>query len=297
MTWEELRRELGVGYSERELRGIAKGIAMYHDVASGTCIAGSSATRILAISDAHIPYHLPLDALPENMGRVDILVLNGDLMDCQALSRFPKEYRISPVEEMVIARDYVIRLIDRVKAKKVVVNYGNHEKRLNGYLTKRIDPELMELMPDTPLEYLFERGFTRDDRKNGISTYYNPITEIYPGLDIEYTHSWYCRIGKTVFAHPLAYSSPTLKTTEKMVDYLHATMKEPFDAVVLGHTHHSAESRRGYITLYEQGAMCNTERMSYMDGKLTMPQQRGYMILSQDKDGSLIPEETRRFSL
>ena len=77
-------------------------------------------------------------------------------MDCMALSRFSKSYRVSPLEEMIGARQYIIDLIEMIKPKKVLANHGNHELRLGSYLAKNLDNELQELMPETALDYIFK---------------------------------------------------------------------------------------------------------------------------------------------
>jgi len=37
---------------------------------------------------------------------------------------------------------------------------------------------------------------------------------------VEYNGSWWVKVGKIIFAHPLTYSSGMLKTTEKAVNYV-----------------------------------------------------------------------------
>ena len=45
----------------------------------------------------------------------------GIVVDCQALSRFSKQYRISPIEEMIQGRQYLIDLIEYIHPKKSYV--------------------------------------------------------------------------------------------------------------------------------------------------------------------------------
>ena len=52
------------------------------------------ATRILSISDLHYPFAKPIQTFSKYVGRVDILQLNGDIFDCQSISKFSKAYRI-----------------------------------------------------------------------------------------------------------------------------------------------------------------------------------------------------------
>ena len=52
------------------------------------------ATRILSISDCHVPFQLSLDKLANYKGKVDILQLNGEIGDCQSISLYSKIYRL-----------------------------------------------------------------------------------------------------------------------------------------------------------------------------------------------------------
>lgn len=284
----------GMACSERELRGMAKGVILCRDAGTLDRASSVGATRILCLSDLHIPFNLPIEQI-RGVGRVDVLVLNGDIVDCYALSKFPKEYHLSPVDEMIKAREYLIDLINAVKPKRVIANYGNHEARFASYLKRNISEDMRELLPDTPLDYIFDRGFTRDNKQTGVSTYYAPISTVFQDIEIFFTHNWWTRVGKTVFAHPLAYSAQALKTADKMVAFLHATVRDPFDAVVIGHTHRSAEGKHGYIHVYEQGAMCDVNAMRYADGKLQQPMQKGYVLIVQDEDGNIIPDSSKRY--
>ena len=42
-------------------------------------------TRILSLSDFHIPFQKPIETFEKYVDRVDILQLNGDLLDSQAI--------------------------------------------------------------------------------------------------------------------------------------------------------------------------------------------------------------------
>ncbi len=60
-------------------------------------------------------------------GRVDVLQINGDVVDMQAISKFPKAYRLSPMEELISGRQYLIDLIEMLTPKRIVITYGNHD--------------------------------------------------------------------------------------------------------------------------------------------------------------------------
>ena len=97
MDWVEIRDMLGLSITPDQLRKQAVGYLEYDNYINGF---EGVATTILSISDLHVPFQLPYELL-KDYREVDILQINGDVVDCQALSRFSKQYRISPIEEMI----------------------------------------------------------------------------------------------------------------------------------------------------------------------------------------------------
>ena len=189
-------------------------------------------TTILSISDLHVPFQLDYTLLKEYRN-VDILHINGDVIDCQALSKFPKQYRISPMEEMIQGRQYLIDLIEYIKPKKVVCNYGNHDKRFANYFAKNIDTDILELLPDTSLELIFKDGFRHYDKRSKSKIWYEPLCNIFSDIEIQYVDDWKVKIGRTWFVHPLAYRQGILSTADKAKDFLQDTDRESFDCVVM----------------------------------------------------------------
>lgn len=252
------------------------------------------ATCILSISDLHIPFQKPVDTFSEYAGMVDILQVNGDLVDCQAISRFAKVYRKSPVEEILIARQYMIDLIEMIRPKRVIINYGNHDLRFQNYLAKNIDTDLLELMPKTSLELIFVDGFNHYNKELHTKVHYDPLVEVFKnsGIEIVYNDTWYSKIGSTIFCHPLAYSSGMLKTAEKAYRYFKDS-DVVFDSVCMAHTHKTGHYDIGQSVIYEQGCCCETSKMNYADGRLTPSQREGFILVYQDKVGKLIEGRTR----
>ena len=112
LEWLEIIEALNMNVSADHLRKTAYGIVEYDDYINGFT---GVATRILSISDLHIPFQLPITTFCDYVGNVDILQINGDVLDCQSLSKFPKQYRISPMDEMVETRKYLLNLIEYIK--------------------------------------------------------------------------------------------------------------------------------------------------------------------------------------
>lgn len=290
LDWIEIVDILGLDCSADHLRKVAVGIWEYDNYINGF---DGVATTILSLSDLHVPFQLPKELLSQYVGRIDILQLNGDIVDCQAISKFSKQYRISPMEEIIEARQYLIELIEYIKPKKIIANYGNHDKRLSMYLAKNLDTDVLELLPDTSLELIFTDGFIHYDKRSKSKIWYEPLKNVFPDLSIEYIDDWKCKIGQTWFVHPLAYRQGFLSTADKAKAYLQDKYKEPFDCVVMAHTHSVGDSKKGYIRLLEQGAFADVEKMNYSDGRLSKPQKEGFAIVCQNKDGELIQDKTK----
>lgn len=291
LDWSEIIEILGIDMHPDELRKRSYGILEYDEYLHGF---NGVATTILSISDLHIPYQLPMELLDEYVGKIDILQINGDVVDCQALSKFSKQYRISPMEEMIQGRQYLIDLINYIKPRnKVVCNYGNHDIRFANYFAKNIDTDILELLPNTSLELIFNTGFTHYDKRLGAKIKYEPIKDMFDNIKVEFVDDWKVKVGKTWFVHPLAYRSGILSTCDKAKDYLQDTDPEYFDCVVMAHTHSVGDSKKGFIRLIEQGAFADVDKMHYADGRLTKPQKEGFAIICQDKYGCLIEEKTK----
>lgn len=291
MDWVEIRDMLGLDITPDQLRKQAVGYEEYDNYIHNDRAITS---RVLVISDAHVPFNLSPNIFKDYSNKVDILVFNGDTEDCWSCSSFPRRYRVGLDEEMVLTRQYMIEVIDLIHPKKVIVLMGNHEYRLGKHLTDRLNDDLLSIMPDTPLELIVNHGFRVKDRKNRTETWYSPITEVFSEnrIDIEYTGEWYTMVGKTIIAHPLSYSSGMLKTTEKAVNFFLRENRD-FTSIVLGHTHKLGYYVQGNIHMYEQGCTCDLNKLDYNDGKLVIPGQNGFLYLCQDIDGNIIPKKTR----
>lgn len=256
----------------------------------------NSCTKILCLSDFHFPYNLPIETFYEYSGNVDILVLNGDVIDQKEISRFARNYRNSPMDEIIGCRMFLIQLIEFLQPKRVVVITGNHESRFERYFSKNLDTDLIELMPKSPMEFICEDGFHHYNKEQKIKVWYEPLRDVFQSTIIDYVNNWYAKVGKTIFAHPLSYSSGMLKTTEKAVNYFYR-VENNFDTIVMAHTHKLGSYIQGNVYMFEQGACCKVEDMNYADGKLTYPQQKGCLYLCQKDDGSLAYDKTKLISL
>lgn len=103
----------------------------------------------LVISDLHIPYHdTPAirAALSEARRRNVVgILLNGDVADCFAVSRWEKDPRKRNFpEEIAMLRQFFGALREAFPKAQIVWKAGNHEQRLTSYLMTKA-PELLGL--------------------------------------------------------------------------------------------------------------------------------------------------------
>lgn len=253
-------------------------------------------TRILSISDLHIPFEKPIEIFKDYCGKIDVLQINGDLIDCYSISKYPKTYRVSPIEEMIQARQYLIDLIEYIRPQKVLVNYGNHELRLGAYLAKHLDNELQELMPETAFDYIFVDGFTHYDRKTRAKVKYPPLCDVFDDIDVTYTGTWYSQYRNILFVHPRAFSSGMMKTAEKAMLWFRNEGFQ-FDTLVMSHTHRLGMYKIGNTVIYEQGCCCDTKKVLYNDGNLINSQKEGFLVIGLDEKGKIIEDKTHLVTL
>lgn len=284
---------LGLDITSDQLRKQAVGYEEYDNYIHGF---NTVATSILSISDLHIPFNKPLETFKEYRNKIDILQLNGDILDCTQLSRFSKVYRISPIEEMIQGRQYIIDLIEMIKPKQVLVNHGNHELRMGQYLAKNLDNELQELMPETAFDYIFVDGFTHYDRKTRAKVKYAPLCDVFGNIAIEYTGTWHSQYKDVLFCHPKAFASSPLKTAEKAL-YWFRNEGFDFKTLIVSHTHRVGSYKIGNSMIYEQGCCCETSKMHYNDGQLVNSQKEGFIYIGLDKNGRLLEDKTRIITL
>lgn len=117
--------------------------------------------RVLVLSDIHIPYH-DHGALAVAMAYAEhyaptVIVLNGDILDFHEVSSHPQDRHnvITFEDELAEGRQFLRALRAAHKDAKIVFTMGNHEDRLQRYLTNRA-PELSsmtELALDRVLDF------------------------------------------------------------------------------------------------------------------------------------------------
>ena len=285
-----LNKQYGYSYGESKFR------KQYTTFMAGRryekSLSEKGKNKILILSDFHVPYQLPLDTFRQFAGKVSTLVLGGDILDCQSVSKFSKAYRVPFMQELVSGREMIIDIVKMIGAKEVYIIDGNHEARLMRYASDRLDEDVLQIFPSSPFSWIVNDGFNVHNHENGTKTWYSPIKEVLKDYNIYYSGDWYCKVGKTIIAHPMTYSSSMLKTTEKAVNYFFRVEKD-FDTVCLAHTHKLGSYYQGDIAMYEVGCCCDSSKLDYNRGKLVLPQQPGCCIIVQKDDGSVLTNQSK----
>lgn len=104
--------------------------------------------RFLILSDVHIPYHdikaitMALDYAKEQ--KIDAIVLNGDIMDCYAVSRWEKDPRKRKFKGELEDTRQFLQALNRMFDVPIYYKIGNHEERYEAYLRIKA-PELLDI--------------------------------------------------------------------------------------------------------------------------------------------------------
>ena len=139
-------------------------------------------------------------------------------------------------------------------------------------------------------------GFYHYDKREGTKSWYAPLKQLFPYVDIDYTDNWWTQIGDTIFAHPSAFSSGVLKTAEKAM-YFFRNEGLQFLELVMAHTHRVGEYYIGNTRIIEQGAFSDVTKNNYNNGQLYNSQKEGFVYLCQDINGKTIREKTELVAL
>jgi predicted phosphodiesterase len=117
------------------------------------------ATRILLLSDIHVPYHniqsLTVAIKYGKEKKCNAVVLNGDTLDCYALSRYEKDPRKRKFSEELESCRELLGILQKELQCPIYFKLGNHEERYEAYLRTKA-PELLgtsEFTLDTLLKF------------------------------------------------------------------------------------------------------------------------------------------------
>lgn len=105
--------------------------------------------KVGVLSDIHFPYHSEVALIPAveyvRKFKPDVLVLNGDIGDFYAVSRFQKNPKKRDLKnELICLREGLAWLRQEFKGARMVYKLGNHDERWNHYLWNHA-PEISDM--------------------------------------------------------------------------------------------------------------------------------------------------------
>lgn len=232
--------------------------------------------KTLCVSDLHIPL-TDEAALQEAVNRnltASLVVLNGDTLDCYAISTFAKTEEIPIHQELDMACRLFEWLSDTFPDAFVVCTIGNHEDRV----TRRIKPAIpsgLEFLVNTNVLHLLARPFP----------------------NIVVLDDFFVQQADAIYAHAEATGDtgggPAVRTAEWFAERRDELDLEPFRVVIQAHTHKCSVTHRSAWRAIESGAMCLPQPYARTT-KVRHPHQNGYVVVVQ-KDGKMDPYLTREF--
>lgn len=236
---------------------------------------------VMIINDIHTPYERDdvLELIKKHANEINTLVIAGDLMDCESISKFPKKNRLSIKDELIYTYNFVSKIRKILdNGQDIIIHNGNHEERWYRDICDMHSKGMQDFLNPNILDMLFE-GFT---------LYENGHKVKYKGIDgVTYIPHWYINLdGKLIVCHPKDFSSVDGKMCEKVSEHF-LNKHEEFEVVVFGHTHKYSQmkvSRRQGIFVVENNCLCKPH--DYADcGKLGYtPQDYGYTIVKYNND-------------
>lgn len=243
-----------------------------------------STRKILSLSDIHFPFaanDLIAEAIEDHQD-ADVVVLNGDIVDGYAASRWPKFKRVIAIHEYMCAFELVKYLANRFP--NVVLVVGNHDDpRLQKHLAGNgTAMEVMDILRPN-IMHRIANGEEIDESGRVVKVH------DFSNVHINKHNDWFFLVGKTMFIHPHTRGSShpgfsVKKWANSVPNFLNDS---DWDSMVMGHTHQVFKGIVKQKLLIEQGCMAGFQdyTMSPKSG-YAQPPVNGYAVIYQDKEGN-----------
>jgi predicted phosphodiesterase len=225
--------------------------------------------KILNIADLHIPFtdYKAVQGILREHSDADVLMINGDLLDLFAVSKYAKDKEVALKREIEEGRDF-LEFVSK-KFKDVVITDGNHERRLKHFVTNMIPSDMQFLFPQDILQV----------------TVRGDVLKKKPLSNVHVVGSWWVKLFDTIFAHPDNYAGANLKTVQNTSEHFLLVKNEWHRMCIIGHTHRAGWLIAGEVKLMETGCLCHD--MDYHNGsKFTRTKwTKAYSVVYIGKDG------------
>lgn len=243
--------------------------------------------KFLILSDLHVPDHdeeTILKVITENK-YVDVIILNGDIIDCKAVSSF-NDQDISILDSELLQAYWLLKKIRAITSAKIILVKGNHEQRVNREYAKKAKT-LGTALVETEILYKLANGFKITFGECGETLEYKPLKNVY------YTNSRSFVYGDLIVNHPSNFSKIPMRTVTNIYD---GKLKDKYPnsrVCIIGHTHQAGILfRENNVVLIEDGCMCHNLSYAEKDDRPTLQQQLGYVYLEM-KDGKVLNESIK----
>lgn len=269
-SWKEIGEPYGL--QGNDVRILTQNYQRRNGLLKGKYEAGRE--KILIFSDLHIPDHkeeMILDFVKEH-AKVDLIILNGDILDCHAVSAWHNEDVSVLDHEMIMAHDLLTKIRAITKARIMMVK-GNHEQRVNTHYAK-YSKSMGTAVVETEILYKLAHGFTIKGKKSGKRKDYPAI----PGVEYCEARSW--MYGDLLVNHPSAFRKNPMCTVQLMWEEKLKGKYPTAKVILIGHTHqlglvHYQDGR----ILIEGGCTCFPASYADADDRPFKIQQYGYVYL------------------
>jgi predicted phosphodiesterase len=294
LCWKKYKHEVKMSWSEIDLhfhlkpdsaRQLFKRYRKANGVLEGKYRDGHE--RIIIFSDLHIPSHqeeLILEIVRKNK-TVNKIIINGDLLDCQAVSSWFDEDMTILDREMDLAHKLLCKIREITKADIILVK-GNHEQRVNRHYAqyaKAMGTSVVE----TEILYKLAHGFTLRRRNSKERIEYEPIE------NVTYCDARSFQYGDLLVNHPSSFSKNYMQTVTKIYEGKLKDRYPEAKVVVVGHSHQLGMIYiENGIVLIESGCTCYPARYADNDDRPYRVQQYGYVYLEM-QDGVVIQDSIK----
>lgn len=248
---------------------------------------------VMVINDVHLPFERDdvLELISKHSNEITHLVIAGDLIDCEAVSSFPKIERGTMLDELLYAYEFINKVRKILNNnQKIIIIKGNHCDRFTSTIKKMqeknlqmfINPEILSMISD---------GFTiyKDSKK----MVYKPVE------NVTYIPHWYAQIDNLIVAHPKDFSRVKGKMLENVCSYF-INQNLQFDMVIFGHTHKyscGVVDRFANKFIVENPCLCKPQEYSDC-GKLGFsPQAYGYTVINYNNEEKIDPNNVKTYIL
>lgn len=241
-------------------------------------------TKIISLSDLHIPFHHVelIEDVIERHSDADICVVNGDLFDGYGISFFTKHKYIPIVEEYILACEVVEVLADLFP--RLVLTTGNHEARWERQVLSKQPIEALEYTKMSLLERIVHGD--RYDRETKKWSNIGDMNNVTVARSHDDTPFFAGRIGQTIFCHPEKFSAVPGKALDVVYKFFKGHQID-FDCMVMAHTHKVALLHYPDCMLIEQGCIKHKSAYSFNSKASYTPEVLGMAVIFQNEDGSV----------